>query len=244
MLASGCHGAGRSGTATPAAAGTPTSAAAAAAHSVPGSAAAASAAPSAAAPAAAAQQVGSVSTVGALAGVGVATVANETSSTPQAPVSGPTVFTLTAWQATNLQEGVNGRQGITGSDLNTMLPMPAGTPRLDDIIGGWVIGRGDPASVAAGSLLGDQGWAYPDQVVFPTAVLTLFMADYLQHASSASVSASSAQPAVRRGAVSACRWRVSIWRTRRARRSRASSTWCWTRCSRCSRSTRPTWRTT
>ena len=180
VLASGCTSSGGAKATAPLSSATRTTLGAAATTS----------APAVAAPAAAAQQVGSVSVVGALAGVGVATVANETSSAPEAPVSGPVVFTLTAWQVANLQGAAADQQGISGADLNTMLPMPAQSPQLDDIVGGWVLERGDAASIAAGSLLGGQGWAHPEQVVFPVAVLTLFMADYLQHASSPSVSPS------------------------------------------------------
>ena len=109
------------------------------------------------------------------------------------PVTGSQVLTLTAWQVANLDAEAAGHGGITGADLDTMLPMPANAPTLADILGGWVIANRDPTAAAAGALLGNPDWTHPEQVVFPTAVLTLFEADLLQHVSAASSAAS--QPA-------------------------------------------------
>ena len=118
-----------------------------------------------------------------LAAAGIATVANETTTTPAVPVTGSQVLTLTAWQVANLNAEVAGHGGISGADLDTMLPMPATAPALADILGGWVIADGDATATAAGALLGNPDWTHPEQVVFPTAVLTLFEADLLQHVS-------------------------------------------------------------
>ena len=133
----------------------------------------------------------------ALAAAGVATVADETTTSPAVPVTGSQVLTVTAWQVANLNAEAAGHGGITGGDLDAMLPMPATAPAFADIIGGWVIADGDPTATAAGALLGNPDWTHPDQVVFPTAVLTLFEADLLQHVSASSTAASQpASPAV------------------------------------------------
>ena len=128
-----------------------------------------------------------------LAAVGIATVADETTTTPAVPVTGSQVLTLTAWQVANLNAEAVGHGGISGADLDTMLPMPATAPAFADIVGGWVVAHGDPTAAAAGALLGNPDWTHPDQVVFPTAVLTLFEADLLQHVSAAGPAAG--QPA-------------------------------------------------
>ncbi|HEY5456209.1 MAG TPA: hypothetical protein VIJ96_12140 [Acidothermaceae bacterium] len=174
LVASGCRGGGNS----PAASAT-TSARA----STPASLAAATSAATGSGP-----QLEAI-----LAAAGIATVADETTTTPAVPVTGSTVLTLTAWQVANLNAEAVGHGGITGADLDTMLPMPPTAPAFADIIGGWVLANGDPTATAAGVLLGNPDWTHPDQVVFPTAVLTLFEADLLQHVSAASTAAS--QPA-------------------------------------------------
>jgi hypothetical protein len=120
-------------------------------------------------------------TVDTLAAAGVATVASETATTPEVAVKGTTVLTLTHWQVSNLAAEAAGHGGLTGADLDSVFPMPPRSPDLADILGGWALTKGDPDEIAAAGLLGDQGWTHPDGVVFPTEVLTLFVADALQH---------------------------------------------------------------
>lgn len=119
------------------------------------------------------------------AAAGIATVADETSTTPLVPVSGPEVLTLTRWQVDNISSEVADHDGVLGSDLDTVLPMPANSPQLADIVGGWAITKADPIATSAAALLGTPDWTHPDQVVFPTAVTALFAADLLQHVSRA-----------------------------------------------------------
>jgi hypothetical protein len=161
----------------------------------------ASAAPAVAASEAAASQPG-VAPVAAttpgrlspatLATAGIATVADETTKAPLAPVTGPTVLTLTSWQVTNMGTETAGHGGISGADLDAMLPMPSDAPQLADVVGGWVISNIDPAAVAAGTLLGSPDWTHPEQVLFPTAVLTMFIADLLAHQASSATTPTAA----------------------------------------------------
>ena len=145
-------------------------------------------------------------TAGSLAAAGIETVADETATVPQAPIGGARAFTLTAWQVANLDEEARGHGGIPGGDLSTMLPLPAGGPQLDDVIGAWVITHPDATSVTAAGLLDSPDWTHPDQVVFPTAVVMLFVADVLQHAgppaagASGTTSASPSGPGASSGA--------------------------------------------
>ena len=168
---------------------------------VGGQAASATATPSPSSPAPATSPAtdGHVQLEKILAAAGIATVADETTRSPAVPVTGSQVLTLTTWQVANLNAEAVGHGGLTGADLDTMLPMPAATPALADIVGGWVIANGDPTATAAGALLGNPNWTHPEQVVFPTAVLTLFEADLLQHVSAASPGASDASSAAWRG---------------------------------------------
>lgn len=135
-----------------------------------------------------------------LAAAGVATVADEQTSTPAVAVSGSPVLTLTAWQVANLDAEAAGHGGISGADLDTMLPMPPTAPAFADILGGWVIAGGDATAAAAGALLDTPDWTHPEQVVFPTAVLTLFEADLLQHVSAATPAGAQSSDAAWRAA--------------------------------------------
>jgi hypothetical protein len=124
-------------------------------------------------------------TVATLAAAGVATLANETAATPEVAVKGATVLSLTHWQVSNLAAEAAGHGGLTGAALDSVFPMPARSPDFADILGGWALTRGDPDEIAADGLLGNQGWKHPEGVVFPTEVLTLFVADALQHTTGA-----------------------------------------------------------
>jgi hypothetical protein len=138
-----------------------------------------------------------------LATAGIATVADEKSTTPLVPVSGPTVLELTSWQVQNMATEAAGGGGILGSDLNRILPMPPRAPQADDIIGGWLLAKADPAQNAAFQLIGNQSWTAPDEVIFPTEVLTLFVADLVGHdlTQSSSGSAAASPTAATDGAI-------------------------------------------
>src|SRR6185437_13562577 len=98
-----------------------------------------------------------------LAAAGVATVADELATAPAVGVTGSTVLTLTAWQVANLDSEAASHGGLTGADLDSMLPMPADTPTFADIVGGWVIANGDATATAAGVLLSSPDWTHPEQ---------------------------------------------------------------------------------
>ncbi len=120
-------------------------------------------------------------TIATLAGVGIATVADETATKAEVPVTGPTVLTVTAWQAANLAREASTHGGITGADLDAGVPMGPDAPPFSDIIGGWILATKDPASVAAGRLLGSPDWHQSKDIVFPYEVLELFVGDAVQH---------------------------------------------------------------
>ncbi len=119
-------------------------------------------------------------TVAALAAVGVATVADEKATAPQVAVTGPTVYTVTALQAANMTQEAAAGGGITGTDLDAVVPMH-GAPPMAYVVGGWVLEANDPAAAAAARLVGPVDWNHAADVVFPTEVLTLFVGDVAQH---------------------------------------------------------------
>lgn len=116
-----------------------------------------------------------------LASAGIATVADETSTQPQFPVDGATGLVVTAWQARTMAVETESHGGILGSSLDTTLPLGDGPP-LAFVIGAWASVVQDPAATAAARLLGTQDWTHADTVIFPTAVLELFVADVVTHA--------------------------------------------------------------
>jgi hypothetical protein len=148
-------------------------------------------------PATASTEVSSQQVIAALAGVGIATFADETTRTPEVPVRGAQVFAVTAWQAANLAREATARGGITGADLDASVPM-GGAPPFADLLGGWILATKDPASVAAGRVLGPVDWEHTHDIVFPEEVVDLFVGDVLQHIAQAHTSASTQGVAVAR----------------------------------------------
>ncbi len=72
--------------------------------------------------------------------------------------------------------------GISGSDIDAVLPMPAaptGTvyPGFDYLLAAYATAHGTPGEILSGKLLGTQNWTHPANIVFPDLILTLFSAD-------------------------------------------------------------------
>jgi hypothetical protein len=110
---------------------------------------------------------------------GIATVADETTKTPQTAVTGATTTTLTADQVANMAAQTTSHGGITAGGLDDLLPIPNG-PTLSTLVAIWASYGTDPSAKAAGSLLGRHDLHHVDSIVFPLAVLQLFLADALQ----------------------------------------------------------------
>lgn len=122
----------------------------------------------------------------ALTATGVATVADESSAVPTEKGTGSTGLRLTAWQVKNMTAQTRSHGGMTGADLDAALPT-GGAPPLAAIVVAWTIAGNDQAARSAGRLLGvpvaghlDAGQV--DALVFPQAVLELFVGDAVAHA--------------------------------------------------------------
>lgn len=130
-----------------------------------------------------------------LAAAGIATVPDATADAdtrqPVTPVTGPTVLTVTSWQASTMAAETRTGGGITGADLDRILPLGAGAPPLAFLIGAWAVTGSGRTAQAARRLLGTRDWYHAEQVVFPTSVLQLFVADVLGHVRGASGSSPS-----------------------------------------------------
>ena len=114
-----------------------------------------------------------------LAADGIATVANETSTTPLVPVTGSVRmrFTLAQVRAMTLQAADGG--GITGATLDAATNLPSPDPTFSYLLAAWVSKATTPAAAAMRSLMGTQNWAQAPKLVFPTIALPLFVADVI-----------------------------------------------------------------
>ena len=130
---------------------------------------------------------------------GVATVSGESSTHPQVAVKHTTGIEVTSWQARNMAMETRSHGGIPGSSLDAAFPLGAGAPPLAFVIGAWASVKPDATAKAAARLLGSQDWHHAEAVIFPTAVLQLFVADVVAHAGttkpSTASSSSSGSPA-------------------------------------------------
>ena len=132
--------------------------------------------------------VASLETEKRLAAQGIATVGDETSTVPLVAVTAPQVLTLTRWQVSTMSAEASAGGGVLGATLDQFVPMPKGAPPVAYVIGGWVSvhasSAGDAAERAAAALFPGSGpdWRHADQVVIPTEVIALFVADFTRAA--------------------------------------------------------------
>jgi hypothetical protein len=118
----------------------------------------------------------------ALADAGIATLPDESLSTPLVAVTAPaSVVRVTAWQAHIFDVEIAAHAGVTGGQLDGALPLPPGAPPISYLIAAWVTTGTSAGAQWSRQLLGDQDWAHAPQVMFPGAVLTMFVADVAEH---------------------------------------------------------------
>ncbi len=70
--------------------------------------------------------------------------------------------------------------GVTGAQLDDLVPMPEGAPPFSYLVAGWVSGYDSPEAAQALALLGGAGahdWTHPDLIMFPNLALLLFVSD-------------------------------------------------------------------
>lgn len=92
------------------------------------------------------------------------------------PVPGPGI-TFTDWQAANLIRQAEAHNGVTGLRLRTMLPFAEDIVPIDAIVGAWLITSTSAASDSARTMLPAEQIVDTATVVFPWAVLALFIQD-------------------------------------------------------------------
>lgn len=100
-----------------------------------------------------------------------------------APRGSPAVE-LTRWQVDNIERQLVEGHGLLGAHLDAVIDAPGGVP-VSFLVGAWIDTAGSPNARAAGAMVGEQDWEQAPAVVFPTAVLVLFVLDALEAAPSA-----------------------------------------------------------
>ena len=120
----------------------------------------------------AAAQAGTTDAV--LAAAGIQIVADETASV--APVPG--MFMLTRVQADRMSSEQAAGGGLLGADLDALAPMPPGSPPMSYLVAAWLSSRPTATATAAHGLTGDRDWRHAQQVIFPLAVVSMFVTDF------------------------------------------------------------------
>ena len=95
----------------------------------------------------------------------------------QAPVDTRKGLVFTQAQADYLVAEQSRGAGIVGRELDRLAPMPAGSPTLSYLIAAWIVAAPTPSAKTAGVLMGEHDWRYAQSIVFPTAVVTMFVSD-------------------------------------------------------------------
>ena len=114
----------------------------------------------------------------ALGRSGIAVVASVESTEPVRPVDGraaPLRFTRGQAHALGLEAATGG--GLTGAELDELVPVPEGMPRTSRILAGYVAKVDSPGARLARGLLGQRDWTKPDDIVFPSMVLATLSAE-------------------------------------------------------------------
>jgi hypothetical protein len=100
---------------------------------------------------------------------------------------------LLTWQVGNLEREHTSGGGYLGSELDGLVGDVGGLP-ISLLLAAWIVDAPTEAARMAGSLVGDQTWADARVVVFPSAVLALFVADLAALSEELGWPAGSAEP--------------------------------------------------
>jgi hypothetical protein len=127
----------------------------------------------------------------ALGRSGVAVVERVTSTDPLKAVVAPAApLRLTRWQvhALGLEAATGG--GLTGAELDALIPVPERAPRTSRIVAGYLARVDSPGARLGRALLGPRDWTKPDEIVIPSLVLMTLSAELAREAAkSASIGA-------------------------------------------------------
>lgn len=108
--------------------------------------------------------------VSELVDAGVVVIADEYEPVPDAP------FVVTQVQAERLVAGVDAG-GILGSEIDELAPVPEDVPPISYLLAAWVAVGETAAAQTARGWMGEQPWELAPSIVFPHAVVSLFVTD-------------------------------------------------------------------
>ncbi len=110
----------------------------------------------------------------ALTASGVVIVADEA-----AAISAPTETSaiLTVDEVERATAEMSGGDGTLGSDLDLAAALPADVPGVSYFIAAWISEAATPAALTAAAWMGDRDWQMAPAILFPLAVIDLFISD-------------------------------------------------------------------
>ncbi len=129
-----------------------------------------------------------------MASVGLAVFDDAEATDPLRPPAGGPAIGYTRWQAQNLVNEVNERNGLRGRDLDAAIPLGDEAPPLSFLLAAWLDVKPTPAARRAAELIGPQDWEQAPDVVFPTLVVALFVGDATAAAAGDDTSTATAPP--------------------------------------------------
>ncbi len=87
------------------------------------------------------------------------------------------VVRVTPWQAQNMAAEAANEGGVSGAELAAISPAPEGAPPIGYLISAWALDYDSDGARFAHALLGEQDFHHPEAILFPSLVMTLFLAD-------------------------------------------------------------------
>jgi hypothetical protein len=133
-----------------------------------------------------------------LASSGIATVADESASTPMAAVTGIERMRFTQAQVRTMALQVADHGGMLGSALDSATTTPQGDVPVSYLLAAWVSTGTSSGAVAVRAAMGSQNWTEAPSVVFPAIALPLFVSDVVAATPAGPQSSSSTQSSVYR----------------------------------------------
>ena len=89
---------------------------------------------------------------------------------------GSSGWELSRFQVDVMADQVAASGGYVGAVLDDLVGSPGGLP-FSYLIAGWLVSAPTPTAQAAADVMGDQEWTQAQAIVFPSAVLAMFVAD-------------------------------------------------------------------
>ena len=127
--------------------------------------------------------------IAALALVGVGVYASPAETDPLLPISGvPSPLRLLEWQVTQMAHETATGNGLTGSELDDLIPPPKGSPPPALLLAAYASEAATPGGKLVRALLGKRKWSSYGKIVFPGLAQAIFVGELAQAAAATSAS--------------------------------------------------------